>query len=198
MKGGFHCPLLSFPLPHKWFFQTKQENPLFCSPPNSVPTQNNHTPLEVLPMLRAYAHPKCCCVDFSRMWVIHCWRALTMGLHFWFQPSRCFYWDVTYTHLATDPWGSAMPLCSQDVAHLRSWGNPGANLEAALCHDFGRARILSVLIPTAVNGFMGLTNTVVDNMPHNSLNIAWLFPRLLKGKKQIWQLIKSDTAQLLR
>lgn len=81
---------------------------------------------------------------------------------------------------------------------LRGWGKAAASLEAAPCHDFGRVKILSILIPTAVDGFMGLTNTGIDNVPPNSLNIAWFSLRLLKGKKQIQQLIKSDTAQLLR
>lgn len=80
----------------------------------------------------------------------------------------------------------------------RGWGKSEEKMEVDLFDDFGRLRILPVLIPTAVNSFMGQTNTVVDNVPLNSLNIIWLFLRLLKGKKQIWQLIKSDTAQLLR
>lgn len=80
----------------------------------------------------------------------------------------------------------------------KGWGKSEAKLEVDLFHDFGRVRILPVLIPTAVNSFMGQINTVVDNVPLNGLNITWLFLRLSKWKKQIWQLIKSNTAQLLR
>lgn len=94
-----------------------------------------------------------------------------------------------------------MLLHSLDFWHTEGWGrNPKseAELEVHLFHDFGRARILLVLLLTAVDSFMGQTNTVVGNVPLNCLNITWLFLILLMGKKQIWQLIKLNTASLLR
>jgi len=101
--------------------------------------------------------------------------------------------------LATNLWGSRYtPVLSRCVAHQTAEPSQKKKLEVDLFHDFGKVRILPVLIPAAVNSFMGQTNTVVDNVPLNGLNITWLFPRLLKGKKKIWQLIKSNTAQLLR
>lgn len=69
-----------------------------------------------------------------------------------------------------------------------------AELEGDLFHDFGGVRILPVFIPTAVNSFRGQTNTGVGNVPPYTLSITWLFLTLLMGKKQIWQLIKLNTA----
>lgn len=69
-----------------------------------------------------------------------------------------------------------------------------AELEGDLFHNFDRVRILPIFIPTAVNSFTGPTNTGVGNVPPYTLSITRLFLTLLMGKKQIWQLIKLNTA----